>query len=65
MSREGGVDCTIVFDGREFRNLELQLRRMDVGVGTFFSNVVMFFIILTTAIKLLAPFLLIAILVVA
>jgi NRAMP (natural resistance-associated macrophage protein)-like metal ion transporter len=31
---------------------ELQLRQMDVGVGTFFSNVVMFFIILTTAITL-------------
>jgi NRAMP (natural resistance-associated macrophage protein)-like metal ion transporter len=31
---------------------ELQLRRIDVGVGTFFSNVVMFFIILTTAITL-------------
>jgi NRAMP (natural resistance-associated macrophage protein)-like metal ion transporter len=31
---------------------ELQLRRMDVGVGTFFSNVVMFFIILTTAVTL-------------
>src|ERR1700738_2981313 len=31
---------------------ELGLRRMDVGVGTFFSNVVMFFIILTTAITL-------------
>jgi NRAMP (natural resistance-associated macrophage protein)-like metal ion transporter len=31
---------------------ELQLRRMDVGVGTFFSNAVMFFIILTTAITL-------------
>jgi Mn2+/Fe2+ NRAMP family transporter len=31
---------------------ELQLGRMDVGVGTFFSNVVMFFIILTTAITL-------------
>src|SRR5450432_631021 len=31
---------------------ELQLRKMDVGVGTFFSNVVMFFIILTTAITL-------------
>src|ERR1035438_8786710 len=28
---------------------DLQLRRMDVGVGTFFSNIVMFFIILTTA----------------
>jgi Mn2+/Fe2+ NRAMP family transporter len=31
---------------------ELQLRQMDVGVGTFFSNMVMFFIILTTAITL-------------
>ena len=31
---------------------ELQLRRMDVGIGTFFSNVVMFFIILTTAVTL-------------
>jgi len=28
------------------------MRRFDVGVGTFFSNVVMFFIILTTAITL-------------
>ena len=31
---------------------ELGLRRMDVGVGTFFSNVVMFFIILTAAVTL-------------
>ena len=31
---------------------ELQTRRIDVGVGTFFSNLVMFFIILTTAITL-------------
>jgi Mn2+/Fe2+ NRAMP family transporter len=31
---------------------DLQLRKMDVGVGTFFSNLVMFFIILTTAITL-------------
>jgi len=31
---------------------ELQLRRIDIGVGTFFSNLVMFFIILTTAITL-------------
>jgi Mn2+/Fe2+ NRAMP family transporter len=31
---------------------ELQLRRIDVGVGAFFSNMVMFFIILTTAITL-------------
>ena len=31
---------------------ELRLRRLDVGIGTFFSNIVMFFIILTTAITL-------------
>ena len=31
---------------------ELELRNIDVGVGTFFSNVVMLFIILTTAITL-------------
>lgn len=31
---------------------ELNMRKIDVGVGAFFSNVVMFFIILTTAITL-------------
>jgi NRAMP (natural resistance-associated macrophage protein)-like metal ion transporter len=31
---------------------ELQLRRLDVGVGTFFSNLVMFFVILTTGVTL-------------
>jgi NRAMP (natural resistance-associated macrophage protein)-like metal ion transporter len=31
---------------------ELELRNIDVSVGTFFSNLVMFFIILTTAITL-------------
>ena len=31
---------------------ELELRNFDVGVGAFFSNIVMFFIILTTAITL-------------
>ena len=31
---------------------ELATRRLDVGVGTFFSNLVMFFIILTTALVL-------------
>jgi len=31
---------------------ELLARKLDVGVGTFFSNVVMFFIILTTAFTL-------------
>ena len=31
---------------------EIRTRRMDVGVGTFFSNMVMFFIILTAALTL-------------
>jgi len=31
---------------------ELGLRKLDVGVGTFFSNIVMYFIILTTALTL-------------
>jgi Mn2+/Fe2+ NRAMP family transporter len=31
---------------------EIQTRRLDVGVGTFFSNIVMFFIIVTTAFTL-------------
>jgi Mn2+/Fe2+ NRAMP family transporter len=31
---------------------ELNLRNIDVGVGAFFSNIVMFFIILTTALTL-------------
>ena len=31
---------------------ELRTRRMDVGVGTLLSNLVMFFIILTTALTL-------------
>ena len=31
---------------------ELELRNIDVGVGAFFSNIVMFFIILTTALTL-------------
>jgi Mn2+/Fe2+ NRAMP family transporter len=31
---------------------ELEVRGIDVGVGTFFSNIVMFFIILTTALTL-------------
>ncbi len=31
---------------------EIKARRLDVGIGTFFSNVVMFFIILATALTL-------------
>jgi NRAMP (natural resistance-associated macrophage protein)-like metal ion transporter len=31
---------------------EIQFRRLDVGIGSFFSNLVMYFIILTTALTL-------------
>jgi NRAMP (natural resistance-associated macrophage protein)-like metal ion transporter len=31
---------------------ELLVRRLDVGVGTFFSNLIMFFVIVTTAVTL-------------
>src|SRR4030081_3312323 len=31
---------------------EIGVRKMDVGIGTFFSNLVMYFIILTTALTL-------------
>jgi Mn2+/Fe2+ NRAMP family transporter len=31
---------------------EIEVRNIDVGVGTFFSNLVMFFVILTTAVTL-------------
>ncbi len=31
---------------------QISMRRLDVGIGTFFSNLVMFFIILTTALTL-------------
>ncbi len=40
ISRKGATDS------------ELHDRRIDIGVGTFFSNVVMFFVILTTALTL-------------
>lgn len=39
-------------DRRGSTEEELSLRNIDVGVGAFFSNIVMFFIILTTAVTL-------------
>lgn len=42
----------LVADRRGADRREIQDRRLDVGVGTFFSNMVMFFIILTTALTL-------------
>ncbi len=49
-NKEAGL--TTLAQRRGATDKELQMRRMDVGVGTFFSNMVMFFIILTTAITL-------------
>ena len=37
---------------RQATREELQMRKVDVGIGTLFSNLVMFFIILTTALTL-------------
>jgi Mn2+/Fe2+ NRAMP family transporter len=42
----------LVVHRRGATSTEIADRRIDVGVGTFFSNVVMFFIILTTALTL-------------
>jgi Mn2+/Fe2+ NRAMP family transporter len=42
----------LVIHRRGATSREIVDRRIDVGVGTFFSNVVMFFIILTTALTL-------------
>ncbi len=41
-----------MFSRRGATPQELRRRKMDVGVGSFFSNVAMFFIILTTALTL-------------
>jgi Mn2+/Fe2+ NRAMP family transporter len=43
---------TLLADRRGAKPRKLRDRRLDVGVGTFFSNLVMFFIILTTALTL-------------
>jgi Mn2+/Fe2+ NRAMP family transporter len=42
----------LVIHRRGATSREIVDRRIDVGVGTFFSNIVMFFIILTTALTL-------------
>ena len=51
------VEETSASAGRTFApgkatHAKMRTRRLDVGVGTFFSNLVMFFIILTTALTL-------------
>jgi len=41
-----------LFDGPETGTQRLSARRLDIGVGTLFSNLAMYFIILTTALTL-------------
>ncbi len=52
VEEEKAIGRRTLFSRRGATPQELRRRRMDVGVGTFFSNVAMFFIILTTAMTL-------------
>ena len=52
VEEEKAIGRRTLFSRRGATPQELRRRRMDVGVGTFFSNVAMFFIILTTALTL-------------
>jgi NRAMP (natural resistance-associated macrophage protein)-like metal ion transporter len=52
VEEEKAMGRRTMFSRRGATPQELRRRRMDVGVGTFFSNVAMFFIILTTALTL-------------
>jgi NRAMP (natural resistance-associated macrophage protein)-like metal ion transporter len=52
VEEEKGVGETLVADRKGASLRELKNRKLDVGIGTFFSNMVMFFIILTTALTL-------------
>ena len=52
VEEEKGTGETLLADRQGATRRELSDRRLDVGVGTFFSNMVMFFIILTTALTL-------------
>jgi NRAMP (natural resistance-associated macrophage protein)-like metal ion transporter len=52
VEEEKGVGETLLADRQGATQRELKNRRLDVGIGTFFSNMVMFFIILTTALTL-------------
>jgi NRAMP (natural resistance-associated macrophage protein)-like metal ion transporter len=52
VEEEKAAGLNTLAERRGATSQELQMRRIDVGVGTFFSNLVMFFIILTTAITL-------------
>ncbi|HEV2065017.1 MAG TPA: divalent metal cation transporter [Thermoanaerobaculia bacterium] len=52
VEEEKGIGETLFADRQGATQRELANRRLDVGIGTFFSNMVMFFIILTTALTL-------------
>jgi Mn2+/Fe2+ NRAMP family transporter len=49
VEEEKSAGQSMLAQGRGATLKELELRNIDVGVGAFFSNMVMFFIILTTA----------------
>jgi NRAMP (natural resistance-associated macrophage protein)-like metal ion transporter len=52
VEEEKAEGCSTLALRRGATSKEIGLRNIDVGVGAFFSNMVMFFIILTTAITL-------------
>ena len=52
VEEENAMGRRMLVDRTGATNKEIADRRLDVGVGTFFSNLVMFFIILTTALTL-------------
>ena len=52
VEEEKAVGRLLLVRRRGATRRELTDRRLDVGIGTFFSNVVMFFVILTTALTL-------------
>lgn len=52
VEEEKAVGRRMVVQRRNATDREIRNRKLDVGVGTFFSNIVMYFIILTTALTL-------------
>lgn len=52
VEEEKSAGLTSIASRRGATPRELEMRHLDVGVGSFFSNLVMFFIILTTAVTL-------------
>ena len=52
VEEEKAMGRLVLISRRGATGKELRDRRIDIGVGTFFSNVVMFFVILTTAMTL-------------